>query len=416
MDEHSVWVGVLDLDGPGDVRRVNGPLSASHQQVRLLVCMHQAPLGFVRVPALPQESLAKRARTAAGTDLAQAIQQHAQCHDQENDLAGPARWASLTSCPRRFPISGEGITVVVCTRDRPEELRDCLNAMQHFRYEPLEILVVDNAPSADDTRNLVSIASKADPRIRYTCESSPGLSRARNHALLQARYELVAFTDDDTFADPGWPAALAAGFGDDPETLCVTGFVAASSLETSSERYFDARYSGRQAFEPHRYDLGFRPTKLYPYAAGIFGTGANFAVRRDALLKLGGFDLLLGAGSPCRGGEDLDMFLRVILAGGRIRYVPSAIIWHRHRVNAPALREQIYSYGNGLGAYIAKHLGSRELRTALLAHGLQQAGLTIKALRRAALGSQLGLGATRYALSEVRGVVAGAWSYRQASR
>ena len=55
------------------------------------------------------------------------------------------------------------------------------------------------------------------------------------------------------------------------------------------------------------------------------------------------------------------MFLRVILAGGRICYLPSALIWHRHRVDMSALGEQIYSYGYGLGAYVAKHLLNQQL-------------------------------------------------------
>jgi GT2 family glycosyltransferase len=415
MDEYSVWVGLLDLDGPCDLRGVNGSLRASQQQAKLLVRMHQAPVGYVRVPVSPRESLAERARAAAETELVQAIQQHMQYHNPVIDLDASARWVWLTSCPRRFPVGREGMTVAVCTHDRPEELRNCLNAMRYFNYEPLEILVVDNAPSTDDTSNIVRIMAKADSRIRYTYEPSPGLSRARNHALVHARYDLVAFTDDDTLADPGWPTALAAGFGDDPETSCVTGFVAASSLEKPSERYFDARYPGRQGFEPHRYDLSVRPTRLYPYDAGIFGTGANFAVRRNAIVKLGGFDPLLGAGSQGRGGEDLDMFLRVILAGGRICYVPSALVWHRHRVSTSELREQIYSYGHGLGAYLAKHVHSRELRLALLAHGIGQVGRTFRALRRAAVGSQLGMGATSYALSEARGFLTGAWSYWRAT-
>jgi GT2 family glycosyltransferase len=410
MKQSPVWVGVLDLDGPDGVTGVNGPLRANHQEVSLLVRLHQAPMGYVRIPVQPQASLTERARVAVEADLAQAVRLHQQC-DGGNVVATAGSRSSLVACPRHFPAGGPGITVVVCTRDRPEKLRGCLTAMGDFSYEPLEILVVDNAPTTGATRDLVATLADADPRIRYSCEPTAGLSRARNHALGQARYDIVAFTDDDTLADPGWPTALAAGFAGDPQTFCVTGLVVASALESSSEQYFAARYAHSQTFEPRRYDSGCRPSRLYPYAAGIFGTGANFAVRRDAIIRLGGFDPLLGAGSQGRGGEDLDMFLRVILAGGRICYQPSALVWHRHRTSAEDLHEQIYSYGHGLGAYLAKHRRDRGLQTALLAHGLSQAGRTVSGLFRAALQSRLGMGATRYALTEMRGFVAGAWSY-----
>lgn len=415
MDGNSVWVGVLDLDRSADATGVSGPLHPSHQHVKLLVRMHHAPVGYVEIPAFPRESLADRARKAAAVNLLQATQWHTYCDDPIAQTSEDTQWDSLISCPRRFAGSGKGLTVVVCTRDRPDELRDCLDALRRCSYEPLEIMVVDNAPSSDATRTLVSTLARADPRVHYIHEPVPGLSRARNLALINAQHELVAFTDDDTLVDSNWPAALAAGFGDDLQTLCVTGFVAASALETSSERYFGARYSARQRFEPYRYDMNSRPTKLYPYTAGVFGMGANFAVRRDAIVELGGFDPLLGVGGVGRGGEDLDIFLRVILAGGSICYMPSALVWHRHRVSAPALREQIYSYGHGLGAYIAKHLSSKDLQTALLAYGFHQIALTIGAFRRAAMRSQLGMKVSRYALTEVGGVIVGALSYWRAA-
>ena len=158
------------------------------------------------------------------------------------------------------------------------------------------------------------------------------------------------------------------------------------------------------------------PSRLYPFSAGIFGTGANFAVRRSALADLGGFDPLLGAGSPGRGGEDLDMFLRVILAGGRICYLPSALVWHRHRADIQALSEQIYSYGYGLGAYVAKHLLNRQLPMTMLWQCLRQVGTVVGRMRLATQESQLRAEGRRLGLTEARGVVAGALRYYRTSR
>jgi cellulose synthase/poly-beta-1,6-N-acetylglucosamine synthase-like glycosyltransferase len=297
-------------------------------------------------------------------------------------------------------------------------LRTCLRTLQQVTYDPIEIIVVDNAPTGDATREMVVAVAQDDPRIRYACETRPGLSRARNHGLAQAKYDIAAFTDDDTLVDPGWPSAVAAGFAADPEAVCVTGLVTSVSLDTGSERYFDSRYSWGEAFHPRRFDLTVHrdSSRLYPFSAGIFGTGANFAVRRSALARIGDFDPLLGAGAPGRGGEDLDMFLRLILSGGRICYMPSALVWHRHRADAEALREQIYSYGYGLGAYLAKHLLNRQLPAAILGRGLRQALSVIRRMRRATQDSQLKAGARRLGLTEVLGVVAGAACYYRASR
>ena len=310
------------------------------------------------------------------------------------------------------------MTIIVCTRDRTEGLLECLSTLQQVAYDPIEIIVVDNAPSGNATREAVTAIAQDDPRIRYTCESRPGLSRARNHGLVHARYDIVAFTDDDTMVDSGWPSAVAAGFAADPGAMCVTGLVASRALDTGSQRYFDSRYAWGEAFEPRRYDLDAHrhPSRVYPFSAGIFGTGANFAVRRRAMADLGSFDPLLGAGSPGRGGEDLDMFLRVILAGGRICYLPSALVWHRHRADIQALSEQIYSYGYGLGAYVAKHLLNRQLPITVLWQCLRQVGTVVGRMRLATQESQLRAEGRRLGLTEARGFVAGALRYYRTSR
>ena len=418
-DHGAVWVGFFDMDDTRPVVGVSDFECADYLQARVLVRMHGAPLGHVSVTPLPLETLTARVRTAAETTLADALRRHARRDESAGELDISCGWAAQVACPCYFPShSNAGISIIVCTRDRTEGLQECLRALQQVIYDPIEIIVVDNAPKGNTTREAVMALAQDDPRIRYTCESRPGLSRARNHGMAQARFDIVAFTDDDTMVDPGWPSAVAAGFAADPETVCVTGLVTSSALDTGSQRYFDARVQWGEVFEPRRYDLTKHrhPSGLYPFKAGIFGTGANFAIRRSAVTGLGGFDPLLGVGSPGRGGEDLDMFLRLILAGNRICYLPSAMVWHRHRVDVEALSEQIYSYGHGLGAYLAKHLPNRELRHALVRHGLRQATVLARRMRRASRVSHLRAGGRRLALTETRGVMAGAIRYRLTAR
>ncbi|MGH3086349.1 MAG: glycosyltransferase family 2 protein, partial [Rubrobacteraceae bacterium] len=103
------------------------------------------------------------------------------------------------------------ITVAVCTRDRAEDLRPCLDALTRLDYPRLDILVVDNAPSSDATERLVK---DAYPRARYVREDRPGLDWARNRAIAEARGDILAYTDDDVVVDPGWASALAAAFED----------------------------------------------------------------------------------------------------------------------------------------------------------------------------------------------------------
>ena len=413
----AIWVGLLDFESEAPVIGVTGPVKEYHSEARIMVRLHGAPLGFIHVPTGTKETLTSRARAAASVTLAEPMRRHLESEKPFGGLPGTQDWMANAICPRNFPArGGPGVSVVICTRNRANALRACLEAFHHVNYTPLEILVVDNAPTNNETHEAVAAAAKNDPRIRYIFEPRAGLSRARNYGLSHSRFDIIGFTDDDTFVDPNWPAALAAGFAADPETVCVTGLVASSALETGCELYFDSRYSWGEVFEPRRYDLAEHrhQSRLYPFRAGIFGVGANFAVRRSVVARLGGFDPLLGAGSPGLGGEDLDMFLRIIMAGKRISYLPSALVWHKHRADTKALAEQIFSYGHGLGAYLAKHLSSRQLRTQILMKGLAEACAVASRMWQASHKSQLRSGGRRLALNEIRGVATGAWRYHRA--
>jgi GT2 family glycosyltransferase len=411
-------VAELDLDD-GDGAGLTGLAVAGYSDARLLIRIHGAPIGQLTIQVEPELTLPTRARAAARAELAQVVESHRSWDQQFDRLSERAEWAARVACPqRRADRLGTGLSVIICTRDRPATLRDCLISLRRVSYDPIEFLIVDNAPSDDATKSVVAELSGIDPRIRYTCEPIPGLSRARNHGIAAAHFDLLAFTDDDVIVDPAWPEALAAVFAADASAACVTGLVAARSLEAPAERYFDSRYAWGEAFEPRQYDLeehrGASP--LYPFTAGLFGVGANFAVRREVVARLEGFDPLLGAGAPCRGGDDLDMFVRIILAGYRICYTPCALVWHRHRASDAALAQQVFSYGYGLGAYLAKRLRTREMPVGVLMRAVGYSAVLWARMRGASKASNFRVRGKRLALSEALGVVAGALRYCRVSR
>ncbi|MCG7634830.1 glycosyltransferase [Gordonia McavH-238-E] len=246
------------------------------------------------------------------------------------------------------------ISVVVCTHERPGMLADALQSLQRLDYPDYEVVVVDNAPRTDGTRQVVE--SLDDPRFRIVTEPVAGLSNARNAGLLATAHDLVAFTDDDVVADTGWLLGLAQGFARSPEIACVCGMVPSGELRTRSQVYFDWRVSWADSMRARVFSLAEPPSDLplFPFQIGVYGTGANFAIRRDIALSLGGFDEALGAGTRTRGGEDIDMFFRILTAGHALANEPDSIIWHRHRSTDDALLEQSRGYGVGLGAWLTK--------------------------------------------------------------
>ena len=245
------------------------------------------------------------------------------------------------------------VTVAVCTHGRPDLLADLLHSVLALRARrpELPILVVDNAPPDDATRDLVATLDG----VRYTCEPRAGLDFARNKALQVATTEFVAFLDDDVVVDHGWLAGLEEALAENPDTGIVTGLVLPRRLDSPAQVMFERRGGFRRGVRKLRYD-GQRPpgNPLYPVGAGLFGAGANMVVRRPLALGLGGFDEALDTGAPLPGGGDLDIFYRVIRAGWPLCYEPAMLVFHLHRPEQERLRRQYQSWGEGMMAFLEK--------------------------------------------------------------
>ncbi|MDA8317261.1 MAG: glycosyltransferase [Actinomycetota bacterium] len=377
---------------------------------RVLVREGREPRGFVVVPVASGTVRPEDVRAAAR-------RRNLPVEDAEAD--GATRHAARAAPSRGLqPLDDEidaarGITVAICTRDRPAELSRCLESLRGLDYPRFEVLVIDNAPSGRETHDIVGHVAGHDARIRYVREDRPGLSNARNRALREARFETIAFTDDDVRIDRWWLRALARGFQRGPHIACVTGLVAVARLRTSSERFFETRVSWSDRLVPAEYDLSHpAPTALFPFQPGLFGTGANFAVERQFMRELGGFDPVLGAGSPTNGGEDLDAFVRIILASGTIAYEPAAIIWHFHRTSDAGLSTQMRDYGMGLSALVTKWLLAPGTRKQVLRRVIPGTLHAVRMWGATAFEGPVGARpAYHLLLAELQGVLAGPTRY-----
>lgn len=251
------------------------------------------------------------------------------------------------------------LTVAVCTKDRPSLLARCLKSLKQNGCwpedtgPPIEILVVDNAPSNHCTRKLVNYYKK----VRYCCESKPGLDFARNKAIAGARGQWIAFLDDDVVVDRYWLSGLWEALSENPDAGAITGLVLPYELETDAQIVFERGGGFRRGFQKIRYHgQRLENNPLYPCGAGIFGAGANMAIRRDVLEKLNGFDEALDTGAPLPGGGDLDIFYRIIHAGFPLVYEPRFLVFHQHRIEIKNLRRQYRSWGLGFMAYVTKSI------------------------------------------------------------
>lgn len=237
-------------------------------------------------------------------------------------------------------LTETAVSLIICTRDRPQQLHRCLSSVSRLSGRLHELIVVDNGRTAPVDDCLIARLGG-----RLLCESLPGLCRARNRGLSVASGDIVAFIDDDVILDEQWLTALTAPYAE-TAVQAVTGLVLPLLQETEAQRIFEQNMGGLGRGRERKRFRGQRDKPLAPKA----GVGANMSFRRQALLALGGFNEALDPGSPAQAGGDIDVFYRLLGAGGTIVYEPAVVVWHEHRRQMEQLKAMARAYGTGTAA------------------------------------------------------------------
>ncbi len=250
-------------------------------------------------------------------------------------------------------------SIVVCTRDRADDLRRCLRALVALEPPPGsprgEIVIVDNAPSDDRAARVVAeyveqaASAPGWPAVRYLREDRPGLNWARARGAREAAGEVVAYTDDDVVVDRLWLARLLEPFAD-TRVAAATGLTMPLEIETEAQWLFE-RYGGfTRGFSRRVFD----PVHFPPAAAGAAGAGANVAFRRALLVGMRLFEVELDAGTVTLTGGDTYAVYRLLADGYHVVYTPDAVVWHRHRRDYAPLERTLYGYSVGGFAFLTR--------------------------------------------------------------
>ncbi|MCY1695789.1 glycosyltransferase [Curtobacterium sp. SL109] len=338
----AVWVGEVDradvhASSHRDVIALRG--AEGYRRARLLVRDHGEPLGFV------ETEVTERRRIGATIDV-RTLQ----------------RAIRPMSAPVTRPAADQvlpSVTVVLCTDGAADQTMRSLLAVRH---DDFDVLVVSHAAEAGDA-TVVTIDGR---RVTTIAAPTGGLAAARNAGLLAATGEVVAFLDEGAIVDEGWLSAVTAAFAADADVACVTGLVPSAELRTPAQRWHDDRTPAARTVRRRviRRDDEQDDGPLHPFAASAYGTGGNLAVHRATVLRMGGFDTAFGPGTRVGGGDDLDLFTRLLFAGSAIAVEPAAIVWQRSADDVASLRAAAAAHGHGLGAWMTKNAFDRETLTA----------------------------------------------------
>ncbi|HEX4477330.1 MAG TPA: glycosyltransferase family A protein [Polyangiaceae bacterium] len=232
------------------------------------------------------------------------------------------------------------IAIVIPTRNRGAQAAEAANAVLADPVD-MDLVVVDQ--SIDDS-TVNALGPIRDPRLRVVRSELRGASNARNVGVAATTAPIIAFTDDDCRPAPGWASTMASTLEDHPEADLVFGRVHLPPKENDDD------YAA--SFEP----IARIQEGDVPLPDGDIGIGANFAIRRTILEKLGGFDPLLGPGAPFfRGAEETDLLIRALNGGHRIINARESDVLHLGIRTGADVRPLHVQYQFAVGAAFGKH-------------------------------------------------------------
>jgi GT2 family glycosyltransferase len=213
-------------------------------------------------------------------------------------------------------------SVVVCSYNGSATLEACLVSLERLRYPRLELILVDDG----STDSVPEIAAR-HPLARYLRLERAGLSAARNAGAEAASGELLAFTDDDCVVHEDWLTFLLLAFAKGDDVVAAGGPNVPPSPRTRGEALVAAAPGG-----PSHVLLDDCEAEHLP--------GCNLALRKSALLAIGGFDTRFRTA-----GDDVDVCWRLRDAGGRLVFAAGAMVWHHRRDRVGGFLRQQRGYG-----------------------------------------------------------------------
>jgi len=218
------------------------------------------------------------------------------------------------------------LSIIIPAYNEERYLPDCLASIQReielsAKSEDVEILVIDNA-STDRTGD----AARAFSNVRVIREDTKGLTCARQRGLAAASGDVLAFVDADTRMPQGWIKQVMGVFKGCAETVCVSG----------PYIYYDG-----SAIEGLLVGLYWRTLALPAYwITRYMAVGGNFAARREALLKIGGFDQGIAFY-----GEDTNIARRLAAVGKVKFYLRLPMYTSARRLHGEGVWRMALKYG-----------------------------------------------------------------------
>ena len=206
------------------------------------------------------------------------------------------------------------ISVIVPAYGLAGLVGDALASLQRQTFTDWEAIVIDDGSPDDVAGALAPFAG--DPRIRLLATDNGGVAVARNRGIAAARAPLIALLDGDDMYEPDFLATMKAAI----EAEAGIGFVGCDATFFGDTAHAGHRFSAHVPQEP--------PVTLERVLRRAFNVFTAGMMLRAAFDETGGYDPGL------RTAEDLDLWVRILIAGWSARYVARPLVHYRRRAGS----------------------------------------------------------------------------------
>ena len=220
------------------------------------------------------------------------------------------------------------VTACICTRDRPQYVRDCLEGLRCQTVAPaqFDILVVDSASGDAAAAELARLVAGL-PNARLLRLDQPGVSAARNAGAHAAAGEFLGFLDDDAIPAPDWIERILQVLAEaDPLPAAIGGRIL-PRWEAPLPVWWPRRLRGVLSIIETEGCGEFRTPEL---PAGLEPYAANMVVQIQPMLALGGFSPEVGRfANSLLSDEEVLLAWKLQDAGYSVRYDSRIVVQHQ---------------------------------------------------------------------------------------
>ncbi|GAB4476889.1 MAG: hypothetical protein Kow0088_15130 [Anaerolineales bacterium] len=139
------------------------------------------------------------------------------------------------------------LSTIICTKDRSEDLKQCITSILKGKRVPDEIVIIDDGNL--DPQLIQSMLKETDIRIEYRKKSPPNINASRNLATSIATGDILSFLDDDVILDQGYYLAVMNAFEKDYAQK-IAGITGALIIDTHPVKRVFLKFFGLESNQP----------------------------------------------------------------------------------------------------------------------------------------------------------------------